>query len=126
MIRALGPSAGRREPDAAVQAPRVASFLVPRGGRVLELLPDQVACPVLIDPVLQQAPAPQQGLVGDLHRLLTRAEETGSGERADHGARRGRVGRPCIQALRADQAPGVRSALALPPPPPPPPPRKRD
>ncbi len=79
--RAPRPVERRDQPRPAVELRGVAAQLVPRSGGVGDVpeRPDPLA--VLVEPRPQPGPLPDEGLVGDLDRVLARRQEAGVGER---------------------------------------------
>ena len=83
--RVLGrPVERRREAGAAVEVRRVSAALRPFPGRLHQVRVETAALAILLEPVLEPRPLPEQRLVGDLDRAFADGEQPACRQDVEH------------------------------------------
>ena len=106
-----GPGAGGLQAAAPVQRGCLAAVVIPGSGGLLQLLADQVAGPVLVDPLAQPRPRTDQRLMGDLDAIVGLGEQPGTGVGIQHGPGGARLAATAQQVVAADRPPDILTAV---------------
>ena len=108
------PAGDQLEPRAAVELARVPPVPFPGFRGLAQLLLQPQPGAVGLDPLVQPRPRPQQGLVGDHHRVGVDGQQPRGGERLGHGFGASRIRQLPVQRRPVGGTAGIVLVLADP------------